>query len=186
MIPQLSPPSNVTTNISSKSFTKWSSWAGLIIRVDKCSTFGIKKVRTYSTQYEPYLKIANERIPSTEMNKSFINLTKTWVAETLDNKFSKFCRRWLQIPVSGNISHIFLPRSKLGFEIKILKQIYNEDKVSNWSILKWSLNAEGQKYYELTSNKNVKHDYNKWYNIRKWTWKTPGKNKVQKYIIKRI
>ena len=57
-------------------FTKSSSWAGLIIRVDKCSTFGIKKVRTYSTQYEPYLKIANERIPSIEMNKSFTYLGK--------------------------------------------------------------------------------------------------------------
>ena len=32
-------------------FTKWSSWAGLIIRIDKCSTFGIKMVRTDSTQY---------------------------------------------------------------------------------------------------------------------------------------
>ena len=30
-------------------------------------------------------------------------------------------------------------------------------KVSNQSILKYSLNAEAQKLYELTSNKNVKH-----------------------------
>ena len=43
-------------------FTKCPSWAGSIIRVDKCSIFGIKKVRTDSTQYEPYLKIANKRI----------------------------------------------------------------------------------------------------------------------------
>ena len=187
-------------------FTKWSSWAGLIIRVDKCSTFGIKKVRTDSTQYKPYLKIANERIPSIEMNKSFTylgkdfnmhmsndhiksqlvctieqylqvtdrlllhplqkieicqrfifsklkwqfsiyNLTETWVAETLDNKFSKFYRRWLQIPVSGNISHLSLPRGKLDLEIKTLKQIYNECKVSNRSILKCSLKTEAQKLY---------------------------------------
>ena len=52
-------------------FTKWSSWVGLIIRVDKCSTFDIKKVRTDLTQYEPYLKISNELIPSIEMNNSF-------------------------------------------------------------------------------------------------------------------
>ena len=52
-------------------FTKWSSWVGLIIRVDKCSTFDIKKVRTDLTQYEPYLKISNEVIPSIEMNNSF-------------------------------------------------------------------------------------------------------------------
>ena len=89
---------------------------------------------------------------------SIYNLTETWVAETLDNTFSKFCSRWLQIPVSRNISHLSLPRSKLGLEIKTLKQTYNECKVSTRSILKCSLNAEAQKLYELTSNKNVKHD----------------------------
>ena len=67
---------------------------------------------------------------------SIYNLTETWVAETLDNKFSKFYRRWLQFPVSGNISHLSLSHSKLGLEIKTLKQIYNECKVSNRSILK--------------------------------------------------
>ena len=33
---------------------------------------------------------------------------ETWVAETLDNKFSKFYGRWLQNPVSGNISNFSL------------------------------------------------------------------------------
>ena len=61
---------------------------------------------------------------------SIYNLTKTWVGETLDNKFSKFYSRWLQNPVSGNISHLSLLRNKLGLEIKTLKQIYNECKVS--------------------------------------------------------
>ena len=79
-------------------------------------------------------------------------------SETVDNKFSNFYRRWLQIPVSGNISHLSLRRSKLGLGTKTLKQICNECKVSNQSIWKCSLNAEAQKLYELTSNKNVKHD----------------------------
>lgn len=57
-------------------FTKWSSWAGLFIRVDICSTFGIKKVVTDSAQDESYLKIANERILSIEMNNSFTYLGK--------------------------------------------------------------------------------------------------------------
>ena len=51
-----------------------------------------------------------------------IQLTKTWVGETLDTKFSKFYHRWLQIPVSGKISHLSLPCSKLGLEIKTLKK----------------------------------------------------------------
>ena len=78
--------------------------------------------------------------------------------ETIVNKFPNFYRRWLQIPVSGDISHLSLPCSKLGLETKTLKQIYNECKVSNQSIWKCLLNAEAQKLYELTSNENVKHD----------------------------
>ena len=35
-----------------------------------------QKVRTDSTLYEPYLKLANDRIPSTEMNKNFTYLGK--------------------------------------------------------------------------------------------------------------
>ena len=34
-------------------FSKWCSWADLIIRVDKCHTFGIKKSATASIQYSP-------------------------------------------------------------------------------------------------------------------------------------
>ena len=32
-------------------FLKWSCWAGLIVRVDKCSVFGMKKSKTESVQY---------------------------------------------------------------------------------------------------------------------------------------
>ena len=42
-------------------FTKCPSWAGSIIRVDKCSIFGIKKVKEL-TRHNMNLKIANERI----------------------------------------------------------------------------------------------------------------------------
>ena len=50
-------------------FTKWLWWVCLIIRVDKTSTFSIKKVRIDSTKYEPSLEIANEWISLTEMNR---------------------------------------------------------------------------------------------------------------------
>ena len=38
-------------------FTRWCAWADMKIRVDKCSTFGIKKSSTSSTQYFPNLII---------------------------------------------------------------------------------------------------------------------------------
>ena len=40
-------------------FSLWCQWSDMIIRVDKCSTFGIKKVLTRSAQYLPKLLIGN-------------------------------------------------------------------------------------------------------------------------------
>ena len=40
-------------------FNRWCQWANMIIRVDKCITFGIKKFATRSLQYKPKLFIYN-------------------------------------------------------------------------------------------------------------------------------
>ena len=52
-------------------FSIWCQWANMIIRVDKCKTFGIKKVITKSTQYLPKLFINNRIIPTVEIGESF-------------------------------------------------------------------------------------------------------------------
>ncbi|CAB4008393.1 Hypothetical predicted protein [Paramuricea clavata] len=52
-------------------FTIWCQWANMIIRVDKCSTFGIKKHLTKSIQYLPKLFVNNDLVPRTKMGKSF-------------------------------------------------------------------------------------------------------------------
>ena len=43
----------------------------MIIRVDKCSTFGIKKASTSSVQYLPKLILNHDLIPTAEIGKSF-------------------------------------------------------------------------------------------------------------------
>ena len=43
----------------------------MVIRVDKCSTFGIKKSQTSSTQYLPKLLINQTKVPTVENGKSF-------------------------------------------------------------------------------------------------------------------
>ena len=40
-------------------FTRWCQWSSMNIRVDKCTTFGIKKFSTRSLQYQPKLFINN-------------------------------------------------------------------------------------------------------------------------------
>ena len=52
-------------------FSIWCQWASMIIRVDKCSTFGIKKVCTKSVQYLPNLVINNQLIPKINIGESF-------------------------------------------------------------------------------------------------------------------
>jgi hypothetical protein len=51
--------------------TIWCQWADMIIRVDKCSTFGIKKAITKSVQYLPKLIINNDLVPRVKSCKSF-------------------------------------------------------------------------------------------------------------------
>lgn len=52
-------------------FAIWCKWADMIIRVDKCSTFGIKKSITKSIQYLPKLLINNQLIPKINIGESF-------------------------------------------------------------------------------------------------------------------
>ena len=48
----------------------------MIIRVDKCSTFGIRKESTKSVQYLPKLFLNNSLVPRIEIGKSFSYLSR--------------------------------------------------------------------------------------------------------------
>ena len=52
-------------------FSIWCQWSDMIIRVDKCSTFDIKKAITKSVQYLPKLLINNQLIPKVNIGESF-------------------------------------------------------------------------------------------------------------------
>ena len=52
-------------------FAIWCQWSSMLIRVDKCSTFGIKKSITKSIQYLPKLLINQNLIPAINLGASF-------------------------------------------------------------------------------------------------------------------
>ncbi|CAB4013493.1 Hypothetical predicted protein, partial [Paramuricea clavata] len=52
-------------------FSIWCQLSNMIIRVDKCSTFGIKKAITKSVQYLPKLIISNNLIPTVKIGEAF-------------------------------------------------------------------------------------------------------------------
>ena len=49
---------------------QWCNWAGLIIWIDKCWTFGIKKFGNSSTQFQSYFKVNNEVISPVKFNET--------------------------------------------------------------------------------------------------------------------
>ena len=52
-------------------FTRWCQWANMTIRVDKCTTFGIKKFSTRSLQFQPSLLINHTQVPAVKQGESF-------------------------------------------------------------------------------------------------------------------
>ena len=52
-------------------FNRWVSWANMIIRVDKCKTFGIQKQSTTAVQFLPKLLTNNSVIPPVKVNEQF-------------------------------------------------------------------------------------------------------------------
>ena len=148
----------------------------MIIRVDKCSTFGIRKAITKSVQYLPKLLINNQLIPTINIGESFqylgrffdfnmsndkhkselttlvddlmsdidskplhpknklllynhyvlsklswhftvATLSKTWVIENVDSLVKQYIRKWLEIPISGTLSTVFMTKNNFGLSI---------------------------------------------------------------------
>ena len=55
-------------------FARWCSWANMIIRVDKCHSFGLKKSGTSSKQFQSKLFLNNELIPAVKQDEYFTYL----------------------------------------------------------------------------------------------------------------
>ena len=90
---------------------------------------------------------------------SVYNISETWVVDNIDNEINRCYRKWLQIPISGNITHLSLPEKMLGYNIKTAQNIQAQCKLSVCTILKTSRNEEVRTLYNLTSSKNIKSDF---------------------------
>ena len=200
------------------------------IRVDKCSTFGIKKNSSKSVQFLPKLLINNDMVPCVKLSDSFCylgrhfdfemsnkkhkselittfeklmseidqkplhpknklllfnryvlskvswhftvaDLSKTWVQESLDSLVLGYIRKWLNIPICGTLSNIFLPCNKYGQNIippsvkfiqcqsvarKALKNSPNESIKQLWKSTSTHTNLQ---YDVYKSTKDVAKDF---------------------------
>ncbi|CAB3993797.1 Hypothetical predicted protein, partial [Paramuricea clavata] len=199
-------------------FSIWCQWSDMIIRVDKCSTFGIKKAITKSVQYLPKLLISNQLIPKITIGESFqylgryfdfhmsnnnhktelttllnelmsdidskplhpknklllysryvlsklawhftvATLSKTWVTENIDSIANKYIRRWLDVPISGTLSTVFLTNNKFGLSIYPPSVKFIQCQTVLRKALKSSPNESTNDLWRATSNHtNIQYD----------------------------
>ncbi|CAB4002828.1 Hypothetical predicted protein [Paramuricea clavata] len=199
-------------------FSIWCQWSDMIIRVDKCSTFGIKKAVTKSVQYLPKLLISNQLIPKITIGESFqylgryfdfhmsndnhktelvtllnelmsdvdskplqpknklllysryvlsklawhltvATLSKTWVTENIDSIANKYIRRWLEVPISGTLSTVFLTNNKFGLSIYPPSVKFIQCQTVLRKALKSSPNESTNDLWRATSNHtNIQYD----------------------------
>ena len=56
-------------------------------------------------------------LPKLSWHFTVATLSKTWVTENIDSVVNKYVRKWLEIPVSGTLSNVYLTTSKFGLNI---------------------------------------------------------------------
>ena len=190
----------------------------MVIRVDKCSTFGIKKSVSKSVQYLPKLIINNVLIPTIKIGETFVYLgryfdfnmtnqehkckilsltneilseidlmplhpknklslysryvlpkmswhftvatvSKTWVIENVDSLINKYIRKWLEIPISGTLSNLFLTRNKFGLNILPASVKFTQCQSVLRNALRTSPNESIKELWRSTSNHtNIQYD----------------------------
>ena len=74
-------------------FNKWCQWANMIIRVDKCITFGIKKFSSRSLQFQPKLFINTRLLPVVKNGESFKYLGRYFNFEMNNDKHKPILNR---------------------------------------------------------------------------------------------
>ena len=45
------------------------------------------------------------------------SISKTLISENLDSLFTQYVRKWLEVPISGTLSNIYLTSNKFGLNI---------------------------------------------------------------------
>ena len=96
-------------------FSVWPHWANMIIRVDKCSTFVIRKHASRSVQYQPKLFINHLLVPGIEIGESFRYLGRYFDFNMTDEKHQvEICDLFNDI-ISKIDKFIYLYTAKIQF-----------------------------------------------------------------------
>ena len=86
-------------------------------------------------------------------------LSKTWVTENIDSVVNQYIRKWLQVPVSGTLSNIYLSYNKFGQNIYPPSLELIQCQTVLRKALKSSLNKSINELWKSTnSNTNIQFE----------------------------
>ena len=57
-------------------------------------------------------------------NLTIHHFPETWIVKNLDNKANRYIRKWLSMPISGNVNHLRLEVKQLDIGLKLPSDIY--------------------------------------------------------------
>ena len=86
-------------------------------------------------------------------------LSKTWVSVNMDLVVNKFVRKWLELPISGTLSNVFLTSNKFGLNIYPPSVKFTQCQTVSREALKTSPNDCKRNLWKSTcDNTNIQYD----------------------------
>ncbi len=86
-------------------------------------------------------------------------LSKVWIIENIDSVVNQYIRKWLDVPVSGTLSNVFLTRNKFGLSIIPPSIKFTQCQSTLRNALRSSPNDSVKHLWKLTSNHtNIQYD----------------------------
>ena len=112
------------------------------------------------------------------------SLSKTWVTESIDSVINKYIRKWLEIPINGTLSNIYLTRDKFGFNILPASIKFIQCQTVLRNVLKSSPNDSIKELWKSTnSHTNIQYDvYNSTKQVLK-EFQSGQEDKLKNHLI---
>ena len=97
--------------------------------------------------------------PKLSWHLTIASIAKTWISENLDSIFVQYIRKWLELPISGTLSNVYLTSNKFGLNIIPPSTKFTQCHTTIRTTLKSSLNESITHLWKLTKNHtNVQFD----------------------------
>ena len=86
-------------------------------------------------------------------------LSKTWISQNIDSVANQYIRKWLEIPISGTLSTVYLTRNKFGQSIYPPSVKFTQCQAVLRNALKHSPNQAINELWKSTNNHiNIQYD----------------------------